>query len=206
MYNIINIKQMNFALITTFVTKDIILTSISTSIRATTGLIGYLLSSKETDLILFKNELTVSDMCNNLNVILTLIEDIVKKHNKINPTKIVELNDNDCVDIIMEGNNLEESCLVLSNNIKVNKKCINLSEPVKKALFSTYEVIEEIKKILNGVHQRTIRHEQKYFKGWRILNLSKEINEIKNINIIFEKRIKMLFEIIKIYQHSNNIL
>ena len=90
--------------------------------------------------------------------------------------------------------------------LKVNKKCINLSEPVKKALFSTYEVIEEIKKILNGVHQRTIRHEQKYLKGWRTLNLSKEINEIKNINIIFEKRIKMLFEIIKIYQHSNNIL
>jgi hypothetical protein len=206
MYNIINIKQMNFALITTFVTKDIILTSISTSIKATTGIISYLLSSKETDLILFKNELTVSDMCNNLNVILTLIEDIVKKHNKINPTKIVELNDNDCVDIIMEGNNLEESCLVLSDNIKVNKKCINLSEPVKKALFSTYEVIEEIKKILNGVHQRTIRHEKKYLKGWRTLNLSKEINEIKNINIIFEKRIKMLFEIIKIYQHSNNIL
>ena len=206
MYNIINIKQMNFALITTFVTKDIILTSISTSIKATTGIIGYLLSSKETDLILFKNELTVSDMCNNLNVILTLIEDIVKKHNKTNPTKILEINDNECVDIIMEGNNLEESCLVLSDNIKVNKKCINLSEPVKKALFSTYEVIEEIKKILNGVHQRTIRHEQKYLKGWRTLNLSKEINEIKNINIIFEKRVKMLFEIIKIYQYSNNIL
>ena len=106
----------------------------------------------------------------------------------------------------MEGNNLEESCLVLSDNIKVNKKCINLSEPVKKALFSTYEVIEEIKKILNGVHQRTIRHEKKYLKGWRTLNLSKEINEIKNINIIFEKRIKMLFEIIKIYQHSMDIL
>ena len=196
---------MNFALISTFVTKDIILTSISTSIKATTGMIGYFLQSKETDLNLFKKELSSSDLCNNLNIILTLIEDIVKKHNKMYPENCVSITE-DSTEIILQNGNLQESCLVLSDEMKVKKKSINLPEPVKKALFSTYEVIEEIKKILQGVHGRVTRHEQKYFKNWRSLSLHKEIKEIKETNMIFEKRIKMLFEIIKIYQNSDKII
>jgi hypothetical protein len=94
---------------------------------------------------------------------------------------------------------LQESCIVINNNIPISKKSIILPEPVKKALFSTYEIIEKIKIILQQVYKKIDLHKTKYFYSWRGLDLTAEINEIKLNNSIFEKRVAMLFDIIKIY-------
>ena len=73
---------MSFALIGTALTKDIILSSISTSVSATTSVIKYLLCYKESELDIFKKELFNTDLCNNLQIVSCIIDDIVKKHNK----------------------------------------------------------------------------------------------------------------------------
>jgi hypothetical protein len=219
---------MNFALITTMLTKDLILTSISSSVKVSTSLVNYFISSTDNNVEKFKKELLVIDLYNSLNVILTVIEDIIKKHDSnasnANATShatshtatnaitssclvIARNRDGDCDGHSKTvGDEVQESCIIINDNIPISKKSIILPEPVKKALFSTYEIIEKIKIILQQVYKKIDLHKTKYFSSWRGLDLTAEINEIKLNNSIFEKRVAMLFDIIKIYLGKNLIL
>jgi hypothetical protein len=220
---------MNFALITTMLTKDLILTSISSSVRATSSLVNYFACITDNNVDKFKKELITLDLYNSLNVVLTVIEDIIKKHDKHNvnhdaldmPYTPINNNNSSCLVIASNGNgcsggvsscgggdntgsgvsiiNNQESCIIINGDISITKKSIILPEPVKKALFSTYEIIEKIKIILQQVYKKIDLQQMKYFSSWRSLDLSNEIDEIKVINSVFEKRVKMLFDIIKIY-------
>jgi hypothetical protein len=231
---------MNFALITTMLTKDLILTSISSSVRATSSLVNYFACSTDNNVDKFKKELITLDLYNSLNVVLTVIEDIIKKNDKHQssletPESHINNNNSSCLVIARNGNNNtigtfggsvsggsggssngvgvsgggsgsnnsiinnQESCIIISGDISITKKSIILPEPVKKALFSTYEIIEKIKIILQQVYKKIDLQQMKYFSSWRSLDLSNEIDEIKVINSVFEKRVKMLFDIIKIY-------
>ena len=190
---------MSFALIGTALTKDIILSSISTSVSATTSVIKYLLCYKESELDIFKKELFNTDLCNNLQIVSCIIDDIVKKHNKNNNNDKYEI---EKIEIINNDGHLNESCLILHNDYKVKKKNIYLPEPVKQILFTTYEVIEEIKKYLEIIQFKIQNHETKYLKNWRSININNDINNIIKINLIFEKRMKLLFEVIKIYKNQ----
>jgi hypothetical protein len=189
---------MSFALIGTALTKDIILSSISTSVSATTSVIKYLLCYKESELDIFKKELFSTDLCNNLQIVSSIIDDIVKKHNNNNNDKY----EIEKIEIINNDSSLNESCLILHNDYKVKKKNIYLPEPVKQILFTTYEVIEEIKKYLEIIQFKIQNHETKYLKNWRSININNDINNIIKINLIFEKRMKLLFEVIKIYKNQ----
>jgi predicted DNA-binding protein YlxM (UPF0122 family) len=218
---------MNFALITTMLTKDLILTSISSSVKVSTSLVNYFINSTDNNVEKFKNELLVIDLYNSLNVILTVIEDIIKKHDSSGSIKalppisntltsekqILTLEQGSCLVIANNRDGcgdgdgyrdnsvhgLQESCIVINDNIPIPKKSIILPEPVKKALFSTYEIIEKIKIILQQVYKKIDLHKTKYFSSWRGLDLTSDIKEIKLNNSIFEKRVAMLFDIIKIY-------
>lgn len=258
---------MNFALITTMLTKDLILTSISSSVKVSTSLVNYFISSTDNNVEKFKKELLVIDIYNSLNVILTVIEDIIKKHESngtsttnaiststskaiINSTSTSKTITSSCLVIARNSDDygggrgyggggggrggdgcdgsggggrgyggrggdgsgdgggrdnktfeggVQESCIIINDNIPISKKSIILPEPVKKALFSTYEIIEKIKIILQQVYKKIDLHKTKYFSSWRGLDLTAEINEIKLNNSIFEKRVAMLFDIIKIY-------
>jgi predicted DNA-binding protein YlxM (UPF0122 family) len=222
---------MNFALITTMLTKDLILTSISSSVKVSTSLVNYFISSTDNNVEKFKRELLIIDLYNSLNVVLTVIEDIIKKHESNSsikallqdlplPTSIDKgtgpstsgsclviannRNDNNRNDNNKTfGEGVQDSCIIINDNIPISKKSIILPEPVKKALFSTYEIIEKIKIILQQVYKKIDSHKIKYFSSWRSLDLTAEINEIKLNNSIFEKRVAMLFDIIKIYLNKN---
>jgi hypothetical protein len=189
---------MSFALIGTALTKDIILSSISTSVSATTGVIKYLLCYKESELDIFKKELHNTDLCNNLQIVSSIIDDIVKNHNKNNNDKY----EIEKIEIINNDSTLNESCLILHNDYKIKKKNIYLPEPVKLILFTTYEIIEQIKKYLEIIQFKIHDHDNKYLKNWRSINIKDDINNIININLIFEKRMKLLFEVIKIYKNQ----
>jgi len=225
---------MNFALITTMLTKDLILTSISSSVKVSTSLVNYFISSTDNNVEKFKKELLVIDLYNSLNVILTVIEDIIKKHESNGSIKallqepplstgplssgplssgplssgpdtgscLVIARNKDSDNKTFEGG-VQESCIIINDNIPISKKSIILPEPVKKALFSTYEIIEKVKIILQQVYKKIDLHKTKYFSSWRSLDLTAEINEIKLNNSIFEKRVAMLFDIIKIYLGKN---
>jgi hypothetical protein len=189
---------MSFALIGTALTKDIILSSISTSVSATTNVIKYLLCYKESELDIFKKELYNTDLCNNLQLVSSIIDDIVKNHNKNNNDKY----EIEKIEIINNDSTLNDSCLILHNDYKIKKKNIYLPEPVKQILFTTYEIIEQIKKYLEIIQFKIHDHDNKYLKNWRSINIKEDINNIININLIFEKRMKLLFEVIKIYKNQ----
>jgi hypothetical protein len=189
---------MSFALIGTAVTKDIILSSISTSVSATTNVIKYLLCYKESELDIFKKELFRTDLCNNLQLVSSIIDDIIKNHNKNNNNNY----EIEKIEIINNDSPLNESCLILHNDYKIKKKNINFPEPVKQILFKTYETIEQIKKYLEIIQFKIHDHENKYLKNWRSINIKEDVNNINNINLIFEKRMKLLFEVIKIYKNQ----
>jgi hypothetical protein len=217
-------------------TKDLILTSISSSVKVSTNLVNYFISSTDNNVEKFKRELLVIDLYNSLNVVLTVIEDIIKKHESSTSLKALPQepltsnlltsgsclviannrnidNRNDRHDKNIDNRNdsnsktfeggVQDSCIIINDNIPISKKSIILPEPVKKALFSTYEIIEKIKIILQQVYKKIDSHKIKYFSSWRSLDLTAEINEIKLNNSIFEKRVAMLFDIIKIYLNKN---
>ena len=194
---------MSFALIGTAITKDIILSSLSTTINATTSIIKFILCYKESELDVFKRELFKSDLCNNLNIISSLINDIVMNHNiKIqNKEEKYEIEKIEIIEII-DTDKINDSCLILHNDCKIKKKNIILPEPVKQILFTTYEIINDIKRYLEIIQFKIYAHENKFFKKWRAINISDDINNIININLIFEKRMHLLFEIVKIYKNQ----
>ena len=191
---------MSFTLIGTAVTKDIILSSISTTISTTTSIIKFLLCQKESELDVFKRELFKSDLCNNLNIISSLINDIVINHN-IKIQNKEEKYEIEKIEII-DTDKINDSCLILHNDCKIKKKNIILPEPVKQILFTTYEIINDIKRYLEIIQFKIYAHENKFFKKWRAINISDDINNIININLIFEKRMNLLFEIVKIYKNQ----
>jgi hypothetical protein len=135
-----------------------------------------------------------------LDIISSLINDIVTNHNiKIkNKEDKYELEKIEIIDNSM----VNDSCLILHNDYKIKKKNIILPEPVKQILFTTYEIINDIKKYLEIIQSKIYSHENKYFKNWRAINITSDINNIININLVFEKRMKLLFEVIKIYKNQ----
>jgi hypothetical protein len=79
---------------------------------------------------------------------------------------------------IIDNSIINDSCLVLHNDCKIKKKNIILPEPVKQILFTTYEIINDIKKYLEIIQSKIYSHENKYFKKWRAINITEDINNI----------------------------
>lgn len=163
-------------ILTAQVTKDIVLTTVSTTINATSSLISYFINTNNVNISVFKNELLHMDINNNLNIISSLIKDIIHKQSKI-----------------------EMSATIYLKNRNEEDDNIILAEPVKKAIFSTYEMIEKIKLNLEEINRKINEHNEKYFRNWRNLDLTEEIRVLKMNNDIFKNRLNLLLKIIKIY-------
>jgi len=163
-------------ILTAQVTKDIVLTTVSTTINATSSLISYFINTNNVNINIFKNELLHMDINNNLIIISSLIKDIIHKQSRI-----------------------EMSATIYLKNRDENDENILLPEPLKKAIFSTYEMIEKIRINLEDINLKITYHEQKYFKNWRNLDLTEEIKILKMNNEIFKNRLNILLKLIKIY-------
>lgn len=179
------------------------ITILSTSITSSQNVIKFVTENKTCDSIKFKNELETLDIFHKLKIIESLIYDILKKYCNTNE-EFDELKTN-----ILSPQLLKESVEDDFIIVDINVKNINISdkynflnkmeEPLKNALFSTIEVVQNINNIITQIYDKIISHNNSYLKQIITLCLQNDIKLLTKYATLLDKRLQLLFELIKIY-------
>lgn len=203
------------------VSQDIIIkcvsslsTSIISSYKLYNVIISYSISHNDYDN--YQNQIMSTDLPNKLLIASSVIKDIIKKHHSsvstdiskslnmsivpISIEKIMELYKDELkIEYINidENTNTEEFSLI--THIQNNNITPNVPEPVKISLGSTIDIIDKINLILNKIHNKMTTYSKSYFKYVSKLNLSDDITQLIEYDKIFDKRLGLLLEILKIY-------
>lgn len=163
------------------------ITSLSTYITSSKNVFTFIYEHKDSDLVIYKNELEKIDLENKLKIVHSLISNILVKYNillnEINNPKIVE----------EEGFSMIE---IKSDNSNLNK----IEEPLLLSLMSTFEIIEKIYIIMNQIKEKILYYQKSYIKNIITLCLKNEIINLKKYSDIFDNRLLILFELLKIYK------
>lgn len=197
-----------FPVLSPVISKDIIyycITSLSTSISSTQNLYNFIInySHNNNDYQIYQNKLINADLSNKLQVISLLITDIIKKYyfkdkdneNEINIDEWIEKHFNIKVNEI-EGFNV-------ISNLKNNTILCDLPKPLKIILQSTLEIINNINYALQKIQDKINNYNKSYFSYFYTLNIHDDVNRLVTYCEIFDRRMTMLFDILKVY---NNIL
>jgi len=178
------------------------ITSLSTSISSTQNLYNFIINYSHTnnDYIVYQNKLINTDIPNKLQVSSLLITDIIKKYHlsdkeDINLAEWVEKNCN--------LNVIEDDEFNVVSNIKNNNIISDLPKPLKLILQSTLEIITNINDTLKMIQNKINQYNISYFSYFYKLNIHDDVNKLVTYCDIFDKRLTMLFDILKVY---NNIL
>ena len=162
--------------------------------------IEFISEHKDCDSILFKNEMEILDIQNKLEIIEALIFDIIKRHCKTDEEFENIKTNIKTPSIICDEINEDNSSNFMMIELNTNNSAFErMDNPVKYSLLSTSETIQKINDILIKIYEKIRKHSNSYFNKLVTLCLHKELNELnKQINIL-DKRLYLLFEILKIY-------
>lgn len=187
------------------ITQDIIIkcvSSLTTSVLSSYNLYNLIItqSISHSDYQNYQNQITSTDLANKLLLASSIIKDIIKKHHyKTDPNisieKIIELYKDELKIEFVGG---EEDFDIISH-IQNNNIISDVPEPVKISLNSTLEIIDKINNVLYDIHCKIKTYSTSYLKYVSKLNLSKETEKLINLNKIFDKRLGLLLDILKIY-------
>jgi hypothetical protein len=174
-------------------TKDIILTcvsSISSTIVSSHNIFSYITSysHSSSDFQMYQDKLITTDLANKLLVSSSLINDIIKKYS------------NNTLEDNKESYKLIESSdynIVWTNQDEILSK---MPIPIRTSLQTTLEIINKINETLGVIQNKIKSHYNSYSKFIYNLNISSEVNKIIVYNEIFEKRLHLLFEVLKLYK------
>lgn len=176
-----------------FIAKDVLfygITTISTTIISIQNIFDFIVNHKDTEYKIYIKELEKTDLHNKLNVISAIIKNIIEKYATPNENlesitnKVLYCYENDEYNVI---------------NLDIHNITLKIEEPVKIALMSTLDIIIKIHKIFDKIHTKILHREKLYFKFFYNLNIHTEINDIIFDNDILDKRMYLLFELLKIY-------
>jgi hypothetical protein len=175
------------------------ITSLSTSISSTHNLYNYVVSysNTTTDYQSYKDKLITTDLSNKLNVTNTIIKDIIKKYHLSDYEEI----EKELEEHILNNNVkvIEENDFNIITKISNNKSFPNLPDAIRVSIYSTLEIIIQLYSILEKIQSKIRSYENSYLKYFYKLNIHDEVSKIIIYNDIFEKRLGLLFEVLKIY-------
>lgn len=171
------------------------ITVLSTSITSSQNVIKFVTENKICDSLKFKDELEMLDIENKLKIVESLIFDIIKKKcksdiefeelktNILNPvSSITESDDFVVIDINSEHNVLKR-----------------IDEPLRYALLSTSEIVQNINNVIIIVRDKVLKYEKSYLNKIMKLCLQNELKQLKKYLNLLDKRLELLFELVKIY-------
>lgn len=190
------------------ITQDIIfkcVSSLSTSILSTYNLYNFIVSNSNSDYQIYQSQITSTDLANKLLLASSLIKDVVKKHHfaehsDLSIGEIMKLYDSNVEEEIkIIHDSLEEFNII--SFIQSNKIISNIPEPVKISLYSTLEIIDKINNILNIIHNKIKTHSESYIKYLTKLNIHPEVEQLINLDKIFDMRLGLLLNVLKIYSN-----
>jgi hypothetical protein len=171
------------------------------SISSPKNILNYLIETKDTDVVLFKNHLEEVDLKTKIKIIESLIYDVIKKHinNEENPKLVIE-------NLITTTCDLDDDNDFYLINIKNNNEYLkNINEPVLYSLISTCEVIYNINDTLHKINAKILTYEKSYFKKIVLLKLQPELSNIIRYSKILDLRLNLLFDILKVYSPINKL-
>jgi hypothetical protein len=183
------------------------ITSLSTSITSTQNIFKFIVEHKDSDYVIWQHQLETTDLCNKLQITSSLIKDIIRNHchkNNVSQNEVESII-NDLTDPkykLVDMNNSEFANTEFTMIELVRKTSIEIivPEPVKISLLSTLEIINKINNVLEKIHLKIEQHQKSYFKSLVKINIHDEINKIISFTKIFNERLNMLFNLLKIYK------
>jgi|LakMenEpi03Aug12_release.lakeMendotaPanAssembly.Ray.scaffolds.fasta_scaffold27229_4 hypothetical protein len=176
------------------------MTTLSNSITSSKNIMNFFIETKETDINIFKNHLEEIDLKTKIKIIESLIYDIIKKHGNNEKPKI-ELKNLISMDCELDDENNFYLVEVKSNHEYLK----NIDEPVLYSLISTCEVIYHINDNLQKINEKIMLYERSYLKSIVVLKLQPELSNIIRYSKILDIRLKLLFDILKVYSSINKI-
>jgi len=178
------------------------ITSLSTSISSTQSLYNFIInySNNNDDYLVYQNKLINADVSNKLEVASLLITDIIKKYH-FNHKEEIDLNE--WIEKYCNFKITHQDEFNVITNIKNNNIISDLPKPLKLILQSTLEIITNINETLHNIQNKINNYNKSYFSYFYKLNIHDHVNKLSTYCDIFDKRLIMLFDILKVY---NNIL
>lgn len=188
------------------------ITSLSTSISSSQNVVKFITEHKDCDSVVFKNEITDSDLEMKLQVIESLIYDVLRKHSVDikefemvkreiqNPGDgIVETTVADCKGE-GEGDGDGFTGIELSTNSMRSASVLDrMDEPIKIALMGTAETLWTISGVLVETRKKIESHNKSYMKNFVSLSLKTELSTLHKQTKILDGRTHLLFELLKVY-------
>jgi hypothetical protein len=176
------------------------MTTLSNSITSSKNIMNFFIETKETDINIFKNHLEEIDLKTKIKIIESLIYNIIKKHSNNEKTtfELKNLITTDC--------ELDDDKNFYLVDVKTNSEYLkNIDEPVLYSLISTCEVIYHINDNLQKINEKIMIYEKSYLKSIVVLKLQPELSNIIRYSKILDIRLKLLFDILKVYSPINKI-
>lgn len=174
------------------------ITSLSASISSSQNVVKFISEHKDCDSIIFKNEIIDIDLENKLRITESLIYDIVKKFSN-NEEEFQRTKKDIQQPLITDNISLENNEFALVEIKSPLNVLERIDEPIKLALISTSETMQNINSLLIEIRDKINSHNNSYIKT--ILSLSLQI-ELKNLNRqvkILDNRLYLLLDLLKVY-------
>lgn len=168
----------NIPILTTHILFNI-MSYVSYSITATACIIQFISTHLDPDYVIFTHEIEQLDLAYKLKLIELLIFDILKTNNPVFNEIITDI---DYVQI--DINQLE--------NI------LNMNESLKFALYYTFDISKKLSESINIIEKKIHSYNSSYLKHMYSLSLKSELDHLKKTSDLFDLRMKLFFEILKI--------
>jgi hypothetical protein len=176
----------------------------SNSIVSTKNVFNFIYEHKDSDYIIYKNELKSIDLIHKINIINELIFDTIKKYipEKEKYNKFLEYVNNP----IIEVDEINEFDIYSNITINYDVTIINkIDKPILYSILSISEILQNINNIMNNIKNKINKHQQIYFKSIISLCLKNEIIQLKFYSNILDMRYKIFIDLLKIYMPHNSI-
>ena len=175
------------------------MSALSSSISSSQNIFRFISAHKVCDVVIFKNEIETLDIQNKLKIVESLIFDVIKRYCKTDD-EFERIKTNIKSPIICEEEDLKGFTIIgLKNKIEILER---IDEPVRYALLSTSETIQNINEIIMKIHEKIVKYDNSYVNKFVSLYLQVEIVELKKQITLLDGRLQILFEILKIYKKT----
>ena len=182
------------------ISKNIIM-HLTSTIMSSHTVFNYIIGHKEDEFLVLQNELLVSDINNKLIIITSLIKNIFNNNNITNIDELIKHYKKPLVELI-DIQNDDDLSIVNYKDLPFAPEINNLTiaEPIKIAINSTLDIIEKINEVLYSIHNKIVTYKKSYTKYISRINVHNELQQIKTLDIIFDKRLKILLDLLLIYK------
>ena len=174
------------------------ITSLSTSISSSQNVVKFIAEHKDCDSVIFKNEIAETDLENKLRIVESLIYDIIKKFS-MNNEEFERTKKDIQQPLITDSISLENNEFALVEIKSPTTVLERIDEPIKLALISTSETMQNINTLLMEMRDKINNHNKSYIKNILALSLQTELKKLNRQIKILDSRLHFLLELLKVY-------